>query len=338
MRFTYAEAMTDPTFSIPLAKAAEAAGYHAMTIPDSVAYPFESDSKYPYTPDGNREFLDGKPFIESFVLTAALCAVTTTLHFNHFVLKLPIRPPALVAKQAGSLAALFDNRLGLGVGTSPWPEDYELMNLPFARRGKRMDECIDIIRGLTSGEYFEYHGEFYDIPKTKMTPAPSKPIPILIGGHADAALRRAARNDGWMHGGGDPEELDALLKKLKDFREQEGRKGPVRDPRHLRRRLHARRHQAAGRQRCHRRHRRIPHPLHHGPGHRAAGREDPEPGDVRREGHVKGLTSQTTAPFERVRDGVHRRGRIDLSAHPRRGGTVAGFLLHAIHRTAYGFR
>ncbi|ANI41791.1 LLM class flavin-dependent oxidoreductase [Mycolicibacterium vaccae] len=222
MRFTYAEAMTDPTFYIPLAQAAEAAGYHAMTIPDSVAYPFESDSKYPYTPDGNREFLEGKAFIESFVLTAALCAVTTKLHFNHFVLKLPIRPPALVAKQAGSLAALFGNRLGLGVGTSPWPEDYELMNVPFARRGKRMDECIDIIRGLTSGDYFEYHGEFYDIPKTKMTPAPSKPVPILIGGHADAALRRAARNDGWMHGGGDAEDLDTLIKKLGQFREEAG--------------------------------------------------------------------------------------------------------------------
>ncbi len=109
-----------------------------------------------------------------------------------------------MAKQAGSLAALIGNRLGLGVGTSPWPEDYELMGVPFAKRGKRMDECIDIIRGLTSGDYFEYHGEFYDIPKTKMTPAPTEPIPILIGGHADAALRRAARNDGWMHGGGDP--------------------------------------------------------------------------------------------------------------------------------------
>ena len=102
------------------------------------------------------------------------------------MLKLPIRPPALVAKQAGSLAAVFGNRLGLGVGTSPWPEDYELLGVPFAKRGKRMDECIEIIKGLTSGDYFEFHGEFYDIPKTKMTPAPSQPIPILIGGHAEA--------------------------------------------------------------------------------------------------------------------------------------------------------
>ncbi|BBA90060.1 LLM class flavin-dependent oxidoreductase [Mycobacterium pseudoshottsii] len=227
MRFSYAEAMTDPSFYVPLAQAAEAAGYHSMTIADSLAYPYESDSKYPYTPDGNREFLDGKEIIETFVLTAALGAVTKTLRFNFFVLKLPVRPPALVAKQAGSLAALIGNRVGLGVGTSPWPEDYELMGVPFAKRGKRIDECIEIVKGLTTGEYFEFHGEFYDIPETKMSPAPTAPIPILVGGHADAALRRAARLDGWMHGGGtDPDELDRLISKLQHFREEEGHTGP----------------------------------------------------------------------------------------------------------------
>ena len=291
MRFSYAEAMTDFRYYIPLAKAAEAAGYASMTIPDSVAYPFESDSKYPYTPDGNREFLDGKAFIETFVLTAALGAVTSTLRFNFFVLKLPIRPPALVAKQAGSLAALIGNRVGLGVGTSPWPEDYELMGVPFAKRGKRIDECIEIIRGLTTGDYFEFHGEFYDIPKTKMTPAPTQPIPILIGGHADAALRRAARADGWMHGGGDPQELDRLIGRVKQLREEEGKERPVRDPRDLGRRLYPRRRQAAGRQGRHRRHRRLPDPLHHGNRHRAARRQNPQPGDVRRERDRQSVTA-----------------------------------------------
>ncbi|HTM84161.1 MAG TPA: TIGR03619 family F420-dependent LLM class oxidoreductase [Mycobacterium sp.] len=226
MRFTYAEAMTDPSFYVPLAQAAEAAGYTSMTVPDSIAYPFHSDARYPYTPDGNREFLDDKPFIETFVLTAALGAVTSTLRFTPFVLKLPIRPPALVAKQAGSLAALIGNRLGLGVGSSPWPEDYQVLGVPFANRGKRMDECIAIIQGLTTGDYFEFHGEFYDIPKTKMTPAPTAPIPILVGGHADAALRRAARADGWMHGGGDADDLDRLLARLHRFRDEAGRPGP----------------------------------------------------------------------------------------------------------------
>jgi probable F420-dependent oxidoreductase len=227
VRFSFAESLTDPSFYIPLAKAAEDAGYHSMTIADSIAYPFESDSKYPYTPDGSREFVDGKEIVEAFVLTAALGAVTTKLRFNFFVLKLPVRHPALTAKQAGSLAALTGNRLGLGVGTSPWPEDYELVGVPFDKRGKRMDECVEIVKGLTTGDYFEFHGEFYDIPKTKMSPAPTQPIPILVGGHADVALRRAARLDGWMHGGGSsPEELDRLIARVNKFREEEGKTGP----------------------------------------------------------------------------------------------------------------
>lgn len=224
VRFTYAEAMTDPGYYLPLAKAAEAAGYTSITVADSVAYPLESDSKYPYTPDGDRSFLEDKAFIETFVLIAAMAAVTERLRFTPFVLKLPIRPPALVAKQAGSLAYLSGNRLSLGVGLSPWPEDFEIMGVPFARRGKRMDECMDILRGLTSGEYFEFHGEFYDIPAIKMTPAPTEPLPILVGGHSDAALRRAVvRGDGWMHAGSDADELDRLLDRLNKIRAEEGK-------------------------------------------------------------------------------------------------------------------
>ena len=224
MRFTFAEAMTDPAYYASLAQAAEQAGFAGFTIPDSLAYPEESDAKYPYTEDGNREFLEDKAFIETFIIAASLGAVTSTIRFTPFVLKLPVRPPALVAKQAASVAYLTGNRLALGVGTSPWPEDYDIMGVDFRRRGKRMDECMDIIRGLTTGDYFEFHGEFYDIPKIKMTPAPTQPIPLLVGGHADAALRRAVvRGDGWMHGGGPGEELDALLEKIADIRKAEGK-------------------------------------------------------------------------------------------------------------------
>ncbi|MCM6774706.1 TIGR03619 family F420-dependent LLM class oxidoreductase [Nocardia sp. CDC159] len=226
MRFTYAEAMTDPTYYIPLARAAEAAGFHSMSIADSIAYPAESDSSYPYTPDGNREFLDDKPFIEAFVLSAALAAATTRLRFTPFVIKLPIRPPVLVAKQASSLACLSGNRFSLGVGISPWPEDFEIMGVPFDRRGKRMDECIEIVRGLCRGGYFEYHGEFYDVPRIKLTPTPTEPLPILVGGHSDAALRRAVRLcDGWMHAGGDAGDLDRMLARLTELRRERDHSG-----------------------------------------------------------------------------------------------------------------
>ncbi|MGI5323194.1 TIGR03619 family F420-dependent LLM class oxidoreductase [Actinomadura nitritigenes] len=225
MRFTYAEAMTDPSFYLPLARAAEAAGYTSMSVADSLAYPRESDSTYPYTADGNREFLEDKAFIETFTLIAAMGAVTSTLRFTPFVLKLPVRPPVLVAKQATSIACLTGGRLGLGVGVSPWREDFQVMGVPWERRGKRMDEAIDIVRGLAGGGYFEYHGEFFDIPAIKLCPAPDEPIPILVGGHSEPALRRAAvRGDGWMHGGG-PDDLDDLLARLHRIREAEGKAG-----------------------------------------------------------------------------------------------------------------
>ncbi len=223
MRFTYAEAMTQAQYYAPLAQAAEAAGYTSMTVADSLIYPKESDSTYPYTDTGDREFLEDKEFIETMVLCAHLFAVTSTLRLTPFVLKLPVRPPVLVAKQAASVAYLSQNRLGLGVGLSPWPEDFAAMGVDWAKRGKRMDECLDIVRGLTSGEFFGYSGEFYEFETLKQTPAPTEPIPLLVGGHADGALRRASRKgDGWMHAGGDGEELDRLLTRLAEIRREEG--------------------------------------------------------------------------------------------------------------------
>ena len=242
MRFTYAESMCDPTQYAPLARAAEEAGYASFTVPDSIGYPETSDSKYPYTPDGDRGFLADKPFIEPFALIPALAAVTTKLRFTTFVVKLPIRHPVLVAKQAASVAVLSGDRFGFGVGLSPWPDDFAVCGQEWKGRGARMDEMIEIIRGLTrpprsapagaawlSGDFYEFHGKFYDVPSFKLCPVPRKPIPILIGGHADAALRRAARlGDGWMHaGGGEAADLGGALGRLKQHLREAGRE---RDP------------------------------------------------------------------------------------------------------------
>ena len=82
---------------------------------------------------------------------------------------------------------------------------------------------MDILRGLTSGEFFGYDGDFYSFPALKQCPAPTEPIPLLVGGHSDAALRRAVvKGDGWMHAGGDGEELDRLLARLAEIRKTEG--------------------------------------------------------------------------------------------------------------------
>jgi probable F420-dependent oxidoreductase len=223
VRFSYAESMTDPSYYPALARAAEEAGYDSMIVPDSICYPRHSDSVYPFNPDGSREFLEDKPFLEPFSLIPALGAVTSRLRFTTFVLKLPVRDPVLTAKQATSTAVLTGGRLVLGVGVSPWREDYQILGVDWAGRGRRMDEAIAILRGLAAGGYFEYHGTVFDLPPVKIAPVPAEPIPILIGGHSDAALHRAARaGDGWMHGGGDPADLPGLLEKLARFRREEG--------------------------------------------------------------------------------------------------------------------
>jgi probable F420-dependent oxidoreductase len=215
--------MTDPSFYGPLARAAEDAGYDSMVVPDSICYPRDSASVYPFNPDGSREFLEDKPFLEPFSLIPALGAVTSRLRFVTFVLKLPVRNPVLVAKQASSVAVLTGGRLALGVGTSPWREDYEVLGVPWERRGARMDEELEILRGLLAGGYFEYHGSVFDLPPVKISPVPAEPLPILIGGHGDAALRRAAQvGDGWLHGGGDPADLPGLLTRLAVLRREAG--------------------------------------------------------------------------------------------------------------------
>ena len=224
MRFTYAETFCDPTFLAPLAQAAEEAGYDSFSVPDSLIYPAASDARYPYTADGDREFLEDKPIIEPFALIPWLAAVTERLRFTTFVLKAPVRPAVLLAKQAASVAVLTGNRLRLGVGISPWPEDFVAMGQPWERRGARLDEVIAVVRGLTSGGWFEHHGDLIDVERMKICPVPTEPIPILVGGHADRALRRAATlGDGWVHGGGDPADLPGLLARLRDLRREAGR-------------------------------------------------------------------------------------------------------------------
>lgn len=223
MKFSYQVGMCDPDHYLPLARAAEEAGFHGLSIPDSICYPQQASSKYPYNKDGSREFLESVPFVESLIAVAAMAAVTKTIRFATFVYKLAVRQAPVVAKQVQGIQVLSGNRFDFGIGISPWEEDFAVCGVPWEKRGKRFDEQIDILRGLESGNYFGYDGEVLAMPANKMNPVPSEPTTLLIGGHTEPALQRAARvGDGWMCAGADMEQLGAYIRRINQLREEYG--------------------------------------------------------------------------------------------------------------------
>ena len=155
-------------------------------------------SKYPYTATGERRWEPFTPWPDPVVAIASMAAVTERLNFFTSVYVMPLRSPFAVAKAWGTLAVMSGNRVALGIGMGWMEEEFEMMEQPFARRGKRGDEMLEVLRTLWSGGWVEHHGEFYDFDKLEMSPAPTAPVPIFVGGLSEAALRRAARNDGWI--------------------------------------------------------------------------------------------------------------------------------------------
>ena len=223
MKFSLQVSMCDPDHYFPMARAAEAAGYDSVSVPDSICYPKEASSKYPYNKDGSREFLEAIPFVESLIVVAAMAAVTERIRFNTFVYKVGVRQAPIVAKQVQGIQVLSNNRFDFGIGISPWEEDFAVCGTPWEKRGKRFDEQIEILRGLESGDYFGFSGDCHDMPANKMNPVPTEPTRLLIGGHSEPALKRAARvGDGWMCAGADMDELKAYINRINQLREEYG--------------------------------------------------------------------------------------------------------------------
>ncbi|BBX21005.1 LLM class F420-dependent oxidoreductase [Mycolicibacter terrae] len=198
MKYTLSVAMGPVEELVALAQCAEEVGFDAIALPDSLFFMEKAAADYPYTPDGSRMWNSDTPWVDPLIAAAAMGAVTSTLRFYTNVLKLGSRNPLLLARQVGSVANLTGNRFALGVGIGWAPEEFEWCGVPYARRGARVDEMIDVIKLVLAGGMVEFHGEFYDFDRLQMSPAPSAPVPFYVGGHTDVALKRAARiGDGW---------------------------------------------------------------------------------------------------------------------------------------------
>jgi probable F420-dependent oxidoreductase len=224
MQYTVSVAMSPLDQLIELAKTAEELGFDNIALPDSIFYMEEQSTEYPYTPDGSRLWNEHTPWVDPLILASAMGAVTSTLRFYTNVMKLGSRNPVLMARQVGSVANLTNNRFGFGVGIGWAPEEFEWCGQPYARRGKRVDEMIDVIKLILGGGMVEFHGEFYDFDRLQMSPAPTEPVPFYVGGHTDVALKRAVRiGDGWTSAMMTCDEIADTISKLKKLLADAGR-------------------------------------------------------------------------------------------------------------------
>ena len=227
MKFVISAMFQQPRDLVPIARAADVAGYEAISFSDHVAYPEKLDTPYPYTEDGTRRYDENTDFPDAWVMTGALSSVTEHLRFTNNVFVLPMRNPFLVAKSVATAAAMSNDRVTLTVGVGWSNVEFELAGQTFKRRGARADEMIEVLRKLWSGKSVDHEGAFYSFETLRMTPPfPKERIPIWVGGVSDLALKRAARNDGWLSDLQTSEEIIKCVRKVHAFREEQGRSGP----------------------------------------------------------------------------------------------------------------
>ena len=198
MKFCQALIGLPAEWYVPVSVAAEAAGFDMVGLSDHVIHPESLASNYPYTPDGKPQYEPEWDFPDCWVTVGAMASATSRLQFVTNVYVLPARNPLVVAKAVGTAAVLSGGRVLLGVGAGWMREEFEALGQSFEARGRRMDETIDVLRSLWTDGSVEYHGDQIDLPALAMRPGPERRVPVLVGGHSSVALRRAARNDGWI--------------------------------------------------------------------------------------------------------------------------------------------
>ena len=224
MEFWQSVAFLDTGQLIEVAVASEAAGYHGITLSDHVVFPEKLSSKYPYSADGSPRWDGTTDWPDPWVAIAAMAAATRRLRFTTNIFVVPSRDPLLLAKAIATAHALAGGRLSLGASAGWMREEFDLLGVDFDSRGRRLDEMVDVLRLLWSGEMVEHHGEFFDFGRVQMRPATpaDKPIPILAGGHSEPALRRAARLDGWIGNAYKPDDAIHYLDRLDALRQEAG--------------------------------------------------------------------------------------------------------------------
>lgn len=191
-----------------IADLAERSGYHSLWTFQRLLTAVD-DAGAPTLAPQYRSVLD------PLAVMAYLAGVTSTVRLGVAVLNLPFAAPIVTAKALTTIDRLSDGRLVVGLGTGWQPEEFRATGVPMARRGARADDYLGCLDAIWAEGIVEYHGEFYDVPRSRVDPKPrqSPRPPLLLGGVAAPALRRAGRlADGWISSSqADLSQIDAQI-------------------------------------------------------------------------------------------------------------------------------
>src|SRR6476469_533648 len=170
-----------------------------------------STSRYPYSDDGQIAVPATADWIDPLIGLSFAAAATSTIGIATGVLLLPEHNPVLVAKHAATLDTLSGGRFTLGIGVGWSREEFDALGVPFERRAARTAEYVAAMRALWRDDVASFDGEFVAFDSIRVNPRPvrDRRVTVVVGGHSDAALQRAAAwGDGWY--GFNVEGIDAV--------------------------------------------------------------------------------------------------------------------------------
>lgn len=204
---------------------AAAAGFESLWGGEHPVMPARIASPYPYSEDGSVPATGETPIPDPLIWLAFAAAVAPTMRLGTCILILPQRNPLLLAKELATLDRLSGGKVELGIGVGWMREEFDALGVPWAARGARTDEYVEVMRALWAGPEVEYHGRFVDFEPVTCSPRPlAGSIPIIVGGDTPAAIDRAARlGDGFYPGEGDLDRLGELITTLRRSAEGHGR-------------------------------------------------------------------------------------------------------------------
>ena len=219
LMFTNTGAFSQPELIAHLATTADRCGIESMWTIEHVAIPQGFQTPYPYSRDGKFPGGETASILDPLIPLGFCASVTSKLRFGTAVMILPQRHPLYVAKECATIDVLSGGRMMLGIGSGWLKEEFAALQLDFKERGLRTDEAIGAIRALWRDDPSSFHGKHFNFDALRSFPKPVQKggIPIHVGGHSPAAVRRAARfGDGFFPAPGNLNVLKDLFRKVRE--------------------------------------------------------------------------------------------------------------------------